>query len=76
MVERRVRIINIEKPEMEVENNIHMGRVDLFDMLLPIYQIRHWSTKHYTHIIFYCIGVAVVNGWLLYCRHMSQKRIP
>jgi len=28
------------------------------------------------HIVFYCIGVAVVNGWLLYRRHMAQKNVP
>ena len=76
MVERRARIINMERPAMEVKKNIHMGRVDFFDMLLSMYQIRHRSTKYYTHIIFHCIGMAVVNGWLLYGRHMSQKRFP
>ena len=27
-------------------------------------------------IVFYCIGVAVVNGWLLYRRHCNQKSMP
>ena len=70
------RFIHIERPQMVVEYNSHMGGVDLCDMLLSLYRIRHRSTKYYMHIIFYCIGVAVVNGWLLYRRHMSQKRVP
>lgn len=41
-----------------------------------MYRVRHRSTKYYMHIVFYCIGVAVVNGWLPYCRHMHQKRVP
>ena len=45
---------------MVVEYNSHMGGVDLCDMLLSLYWIRHRSTKYYMHIIFYCIGVAVV----------------
>lgn len=59
-----------------VENNSHMGGVDLRDMLLLMYQVRHWSTKYYMHIVFYCIGVVVVNGWLFYRRHMHHKRVP
>ena len=80
MVERRARIINIERPAMEVENNIHVGRVDLFDMLLSMYQIRHRSTKYYTHTIFHCIGVTVVNGWLLVVtgvrKEFHKKHMP
>ena len=70
------RFINIERPTMVVEYNCHMGGVDLCDMLLSLYRIRHRSTKYYMHIVFYCIGVAVVNGWLLYRRHMDQKNVP
>ena len=25
------------------------------------------------HIVSYCIGIAIVNGWLFYRRHMNQK---
>ena len=61
---------------MVVEYNSNMGGVDLCDMLLSMYRIRHRSTKYYMYIVFYCIGVAVVNGWLLYRRHMTQKNVP
>ena len=70
------KFINIQRPAMVVEYNSYMGGVDLCDMLLSMYRVRHRSTKYYMHIIFYCIGVAVVNGWLLYRRHMHQKRVP
>ena len=68
------RVIEIERPTMVVEYESHMGGVDLCDMLLSLYRIRHRSTKYYMHIKFYCIGVAVVNGWLLYRWHMVQKK--
>lgn len=70
------RFIDIERPTMVVEYNSHTGGIDLCDMLLSLCQIRHRSTIYYMHIVFYCIGVAVVNGWLLYRRHMAQKNVP
>ena len=70
------RFISIDRPTMVVEYNSNMGGVDLCDMLLSMYRIRHRPTKYYMHIVFYCIGVAVVNGWLLYRRHMTQKYVP
>ena len=70
------RFIHIERPNTVVEYNSHMGGVDLCDMLLSLYRICHRSTKYYMHIVFYCIGVAVVNGWLLYRRYMDQRNVP
>ena len=67
------RFINIDRPAMVVEYNSNMGGVDLCDMLMSTYRIRQCSTKYYMHMVFYCIGVAVVNGWLLYQRHMTRK---
>ena len=70
------KFIDIPRPLMVEEYNIHMGGVDLCDMLLSLYRIRLRSTKYYMRIVFYCIGVAVVNGWLLYRRHCNQKSMP
>ena len=53
-----------------------MGGVDLCDMLLSLYRIHLWSTKYYMNIAFYCIGVTVVNGWLLYRWHTTRKNGP
>ena len=61
---------------MAVECISNMGDVDLRDNLMPMYRIRHHSIKCYMHMVFYCIGVAVVNGWLLYQRHMTHKKVP
>ena len=61
---------------MVIKYNSNMGGVDLCDMLMSMYRIRHRSTKYYMHIVFYCIGVAVVNGWFLYRRHLTQKNVP
>lgn len=62
---------------MVVKYNSQMGEgVDLCDMLLSMNRVPHQSTKYYMHIVFYCIGVVVVNGWLLYRRHLHQKRVP
>ena len=66
----------MERPTMVAGYNTHTGSVYLCDMLLSLYRVHHRSTKYYMHIVFYCIGVAVVNGWLLYRRHMAQKNVP
>lgn len=50
-----------------------MGGVDLSDMLLELYHIRVRSNKWYMRIVFWCLGVAVVNSWLLYRRHEVQR---
>lgn len=70
------RFVDIERPTMVVEYNSHMRGVDLYNMLLSLYRIHHQSTKYSMHIVFYCIGVALVNGWLLYRWHMVQKNLP
>lgn len=67
------RFTDIEMPTMVVEYNSHMGGVDLCNMLLSFYRIHCRSTKYYMHVVFYCIGVAIVNGWLLYRWHMVYK---
>ena len=67
--------IDVERPLVVKEYNIHMGGVDLADMLLELYRTDLRSRKWYMRIVFYCLDVAVVNGWLLYRRHMEQKKV-
>ena len=67
--------INIDRPAMVVKYNSNMGGVNLCDMLMSMYRINQHSTKYYMHMVFYCIGVTVVNGWLLYCQHLTQKNV-
>ncbi|XP_065070858.1 uncharacterized protein LOC135695640, partial [Rhopilema esculentum] len=73
---REKKFITISRPLMVEEYNLHMGGVDLCDMLMALYRIRLRSNKYYMHIIYYCIGVSVINGWLLYRRHCMQLGIP
>ena len=55
------------------EYNNHMGTVDLCDMLMELYRSSTRSKKWYMRIVYYCIDVAVTNGWLLHRRHMKQR---
>eukprot|EP00112_Aurelia_sp_Birch-Aquarium-sp1_P011640 Seg2446.1 transcript_id=Seg2446.1/GoldUCD/mRNA.D3Y31 product="hypothetical protein" pseudo=true protein_id=Seg2446.1/GoldUCD/D3Y31 len=52
-----------------------MGGVDLCDMLMSLYRIKLGTRKWYMHIVYYCIGVAIVSAWLLYRRHCQQKGV-
>ena len=55
--------------------NANMGGVDLCDMMLSTYRIRQKSNEYYMYIIYYCIGISVINSWLIYRRHMAQQNI-
>ena len=67
--------IDIPRPLVVEEYNMLMGGVDLCDMLMALYRIELRSTKYYMHIVYYCISLSVVNGWLLYCRHCLQRGV-
>lgn len=58
--------INIAQPHIVGEYNKFMGGVDKADMLLELYRIDIRSRRWYMRIVFWAIGVAVVNSWLLY----------
>ena len=61
---------------MVVEYNSNMDAVDLCDTLMSMYHFCHRSTKYYMHMAIYCIGMAVVSGWLLHRQHLTQKNAP
>ena len=63
-------------PAMVMEYNIHMGGVDLCDMLLSLYCVRLRTCKYCMHIVYYCIGISVTNAWILYRRHCNQNCFP
>ena len=67
--------IDIPRQLIVEEYNMHMGVVDICDMLIALYRIELRSTKYYMHIVYYCISLSVVNGWLLYRRHCSQRDV-
>lgn len=68
------RFISIPRPEVVALYNKHMGGVDLVDMLIELYRINFRSKKWYMRIVYWCLAVGVVNGWLLYRRHMLQRK--
>lgn len=65
--------LQVNRPFIVSEYNKFMGGVDLADMLIELYRINLRSNKWYTRIVYWCLNVAVVNGWLLYRRHQCQK---
>ena len=52
-----------------------MRAVNLADMLISLYRIKLGTRKWYHHIVYYCISVAVINGWILYKRHVTQNGV-
>ena len=66
------KFIEINRPKIVANYNAHMGGVDLCDMLLETYRVRQRTIKYYFHIFYYCIGISVVNSWILYRRHIEQ----
>ena len=67
--------IEIERPAIVQECNAHIHGVDLRDMLLALYRVRVRSTKFYMRIVYYCMGVAITNGWLIYRKFVDQNKI-
>ena len=53
--------------------NAHIRGVDLCYMLLALYRIRLRTCKYYMHMVYYCMGISITNGWLLYQRYFEQK---
>ena len=69
-------LLCVDCPTIVKEYNEHMGWVDLFDMLMSLYKLDHKSCKWYRRIFFWVLNVAIVNGWILYRRHTTQKGTP
>jgi hypothetical protein len=65
--------VDVPCPAVVKEYNSHMGGVDLFDMLMALYRVDHKSPKWYRRVFLWALNLAVVNGWILYRRHMIQK---
>ncbi|KAI5693351.1 hypothetical protein M8J76_013589 [Diaphorina citri] len=68
--------IQIPRPFIVEEYNNFMGGVDLSDMLLEIYRIDIKNRKWYLRLVYYVIGVAIVNSWIIYredCKQLEVK---
>lgn len=64
--------VEVNRPAIVRSYNESMGGVDLFGMLISLYRINIRSKRGYMRIVHWCFNVAVVNGWLMYRRFMSQ----
>ena len=64
-------VVSVSCPQMI--HMKHMGGVDLCKMLMSLCSIELGSRKWYTHIVYYCIGVAVTSSWVLMALHTAFK---
>jgi len=65
--------IDVPCPNIVGEYNRHMGGVDLSGMLLALYKIDRRSKKYYNRIIYYLLGVCIVNAWIIYKINTGEK---
>jgi len=63
--------IMVSQPHIVKEYHKFMGGVDLHDMLVALYRTNIRAKRFYLGIIFHLIDICVVNGWLLYRRHLA-----
>ena len=68
------KMIEVQCLEIINQYNKHMGGVDLCDMLMSLYGIKLGTKNWYIHLVYYCIGLSIVNGWLLYKRHAFKNQ--
>ena len=66
----------INCPTVVEEYNKSMGGVDLADMLISLYRTTIKTKRWYVKVLFHCVDIAKVNGWLLYRRHCDQRNVP
>ena len=67
--------VDVLCPDIVSVYNKAMGGVDLADMLISLYRTNIKSKRWYLKVIFHCIDIAKVNGWLLYCRFADQENL-
>ncbi len=66
--------VEVDRPHIVKMYNNNMGGVDLADMFAALYRIEIRPRRWYLRILYYLIDLSVVNGWLLYRRHLTQKQ--
>ncbi|XP_029973972.1 piggyBac transposable element-derived protein 3-like [Salarias fasciatus] len=66
--------VEVDRPHIVKVYNNNMGGVDLADMFAALYRIEIRSRRWYLRILYYLIDLSLVNGWLLYRRHLTQKQ--
>lgn len=68
--------IEVPCPSMVKMYNKAMGGVDLADMLIALYRCKVKTKRWYLLLLFHCVDIAKVNGWLLYRRFCAQANVP
>ena len=63
-------------PQIILEYNKSMRRVDLVNMFLALYCTPCKMNKWYQKIFWNLTDIAKVNSWLLYCHHFVQYDLP
>lgn len=66
--------IEISRPNAIAVYNVHMGGIDLSDMLQSMYQIQRKSRKWYLRIVYYLIWTAITNSWLIYRTFLDESK--
>ncbi|XP_049947089.1 piggyBac transposable element-derived protein 3-like [Schistocerca serialis cubense] len=68
--------VTIARPEIVKCYNHGMGRVGLFDQLMPFYRIFIKSKKWTLRAIFHAVDFAVVQRWLEYRKNANAVGLP
>lgn len=66
----------VEKPVIAERYNASMGGVDLLDQKLSTYEYSHKSAKWYATIYHRLREIALINGYIVYCKSTEQKVSP
>ena len=67
--------VQITYPAVVLEYIKNMGGVDLADILISLYRTHVKTKRWYLKVLFHCVEIAKVNGWLLHRRHCDQLGI-
>ncbi|KAI8435219.1 hypothetical protein MSG28_003575, partial [Choristoneura fumiferana] len=64
------------KTKIVKQYNVHMGGVDLADMLVALYRSNMKTKRWYMAIFRQILDICVNNAWLLYRRNTATKKVP
>ena len=67
--------VYVDCPHIIKQYNVHMGGVDLADMLIALYKTPYRSKRWYLGIFSQLIDISVNNAWLLYRRDLDARGI-